>query len=739
MRFRSLSWVSALAIVAACADEAAVTGPRTLVPEVMRNGSGGTTVVVVTPGTLNGACQTVAVPVPCGVQYPSGWLFYNDEVDQGDPSLGSFVAGPAPTLYGAGSAQISVSGSQRRNLATYQFAGTPLASITALSFRTYNPSAGNGGSATRSAYLNFNVDFDGSDTWQRRLVFVPRNNGTVLQNTWQEWDAIGSGNAKWSLSGGTWPGTATPGSTLRTWDDILSSYPGVRIRITDAHLGLRVGEPYTDGYTENIDAFTFGTAAGTTIFDFEPDLAPPVVTNVLATANPAAVSTAVTLTADVSDAATGGSDVVSAEYSVDNGSWSPMSAADLAFDEATESLTATLTAPSAAGISSICVKGTDAQGLTSTPVCISLVVYDPSAGFVTGGGWIDSPSGSLAPSLVWDQNFETDASGWSDASSSWYGSIARVTTGASGIVSYSGASHAEVSGDGSSAPFSRFDGYRSAWNGTWVAKIAVYLDPAWASGSSFDYSVASSNSSGAHLRDFIFHITKDNSTGKLLVAGSNNTNFAPRQDLENINHYEVTTAGWYTLRHTFRDQGGVLAVDLQLLDANGVVLWTETRSTPSDLIPSVVGGNRYAWFTHITGITLAIDDHQLIVPVLGDPTGKATFGFVSKYQKGKSTPTGQTEFVFNAGNINFHSSAYDWLIVNQAGTNAQFKGSGTINGAGNYSFMLWAGDGDKDTNPSTLDTFRIKIWDTATNQVVYDNQADTVISGGNIIVHVPKK
>ena len=40
--------------------------------------------------------------------------------------------------------------------------------------------------------------------------------------------------------------------------------------MTDAHLGLRVGEPYSDGYTENIDSFTFGTAAGTTIFDFEP-------------------------------------------------------------------------------------------------------------------------------------------------------------------------------------------------------------------------------------------------------------------------------------------------------------------------------------------------------------------------------------------------------------------------------------------------------------------------------------
>jgi hypothetical protein len=53
--------------------------------------------------------------------------------------------------------------------------------------------------------------------------------------------------------------------------------------------------------------------------------------------------------------------------------------------------------------------------------------------------------------------------------------------------------------------------------------------------------------------------------------------------------------------------------------------------------------------------------------------------------------------------------------------------------------MLWAGDGDKDTNPSTVDTFRIKIWNTATNEVVYDNGSDTAISGGNIMIQIPKK
>ena len=166
------------------------------------------------------AATTVVYPgnlgTPGNPNSGSKWFWYNDETDVIDNSLGTFVVGPGTPPLGTGSAQSSVTGSQRRNLATYQFSGTPLSTITTLRFSTYNPSAGNGGSADRSAYLQFNVDFDGSDTWQRRLVYVPRQNGTVTQDTWKEWDAINGGAALWSYSGATWPppGTTSPGTTL---------------------------------------------------------------------------------------------------------------------------------------------------------------------------------------------------------------------------------------------------------------------------------------------------------------------------------------------------------------------------------------------------------------------------------------------------------------------------------------------------------------------------------------------
>jgi PKD repeat protein len=124
-------------------------------------------------------------------------------------------------------------------------------------------------------------------------------------------------------------------------------------------------------------------------------------------------------------------------------------------------------------------------------------------------------------------------------------------------------------------------------------------------------------------------------------------------------------------------------------------------------------------------------------------TGKANFGFVSKYLKGATVPTGETEFQFQVGNFNFHSTAYEWLVI--SGYKAQYRGSGTVNGSGNYGFLLTAYDGQVGGGGGT-DKFRIKIWDKNNgNGVVYDNKMngsddiDTAdpqsIGGGSIIIH----
>jgi len=268
---------------------------------------------------------------------------------------------------------------------------------------------------------------------------------------------------------------------------------------------LTCGSP---AYHTASDGTNIGAWQGTVVCDDQG----PLTTNVVAAPNPGVLGSAVSLVANVDDSTTGGSNIASAEYSVGGAPWTAMAAQDGAFDEIGEDVTGAFTAPGVPGIYDLCVRGTDAASNTGAQACIMLVAYDPEGGFVTGGGWIDSPV---------------------------------------------------------------------------------------------------------------------------------NTDYRYMQ----------------------------------------------------------VGG-------------------------------RASFGFVAKYKKGASVPEGNTEFQFKAGNLNFHSTSYDWLVVNQGGARAQFKGSGTINGSGDYTFMLWAGDGEPDT-------FRIKIWyeDGGTEVVVYDNYMEQTIGGGSIVVH----
>ena len=120
-------------------------------------------------------------------------------------------------------------------------------------------------------------------------------------------------------------------------------------------------------------------------------------------------------------------------------------------------------------------------------------------------------------------------------------------------------------------------------------------------------------------------------------------------------------------------------------------------------------------------------------------TGKAKFGFVSKYKTGASVPTGQTQFQFKAGDLNFHSSSYEWLVI--AGAKAMYKGDGTVNGAAGFTFQINAIDGQVNGGGG-VDKFRIKIKQTG-GGVIYDNQMGagdnddptTALGGGSIKVH----
>jgi Right handed beta helix region len=189
--------------------------------------------------------------------------------------------------------------------------------------------------------------------------------------------------------------------------------------------------------------------------------------------------------------------------------------------------------------------------------------------------------------------------------------VTRETSGTDGIPSSAGAHYAQTVpalGDGSQ--FTRYGGYSSVFPlGGYTTSIDIYLDMADSDvgeDTRFDWSSAINGTDGNHQRDFIFSVGTDG-FGDFVMSASNNTPGWPANP--GRTPLTVTTTGWYTFQHTFRDDGtGVLAVDMSVLDASGNVLKTWTLSDPADIIGTEVGGNRYGSFFNNGFSSLAIDD-----------------------------------------------------------------------------------------------------------------------------------
>src|SRR5690606_14544521 len=98
--------------------------------------------------------------------------------------------------------------------------------------------------------------------------------------------------------------------------------------------------------------------------------------------------------------------------------------------------------------------------------------------------------------------------------------------------------------------------------------------------------------------------------------------------------------------------------------------------TPTEI--SITGGG---WIDSLSGAY--VRDAAL--------TGKANFGFVAQYLTSSTVPEGTVEFQFSPGDLNFHSTYFEWLVVT-GGNTALIKGAGTVNGMGNYYFLLKAVD-----------------------------------------------
>jgi len=196
--------------------------------------------------------------------------------------------------------------------------------------------------------------------------------------------------------------------------------------------------------------------------------------------------------------------------------------------------------------------------------------------------------------------------------------------GTSTMKASSGKYYATAPVDGGS--FVRYGGYSGEWpRDGYTTSIDIYLDKAQNNFDPdtqlFEYSsaiekqctpaqIAADKMNETYLcflRDFIFHVFSDG-LGNFIIGGNNNASpgYVPTDFPE---RFTISSTGWYTFRHYFHAKGdGTLEVVMSVLDAKGNVRGSSIRNDSSDLIATVVGGNRYGWFVSNAIDKLKIDN-----------------------------------------------------------------------------------------------------------------------------------
>ncbi|WP_405578611.1 family 43 glycosylhydrolase [Streptomyces sp. NBC_01092] len=139
-----------------------------------------------------------------------------------------------------------------------------------------------------------------------------------------------------------------------------------------------------------------------------------------------------------------------------------------------------------------------------------------------------------------------------------------------------------------------------------------------------------------------------------------------------------------------------------------VTVKDDDGASDSTTLPELVVYDRAAGPALGTGV---IASPAGAYPAGPDLTGMAAFSFAATYAKGATVPTGKAELDFGRAGLKFRSTGSDWLVV--SGSRAVYQGTGKVNGTGGYGFRVTATDAP--------DTFRIRIWQKSTGDVVYDN------------------
>lgn len=189
------------------------------------------------------------------------WVYYT----RTPATTGVFRTGPAPAPLGVGSFEMGTpTGGDKGTLFNFDYVNTPLSSIDKLAYSTYRTS----GSGSQVAALNLQVDINGSAPGGfTTLVFEPVYNlgqGAVVNNMWQNWDAINGGNAVWWSSN---PINVAPNrDTFVSWSTIVAANPDA---VIIGGVGINQGSG-NGGLVTAVDAFNVGVNGSCITYNFDP-------------------------------------------------------------------------------------------------------------------------------------------------------------------------------------------------------------------------------------------------------------------------------------------------------------------------------------------------------------------------------------------------------------------------------------------------------------------------------------
>ena len=204
------------------------------------------------------AITSTEVVTPSDVTVSNNWVTFTR-----DTGTYSFQQGPGTPPAGTGSLQLSTPASNDKvYLFNYDRSGTALAALDELRYSTYRTA----GQLQQVAAINLEVDVNGSAPGGfTTLVFEPVYNtdqGPVVNDSWQSWDAFNGGAARW------WSSNPIPGAPNRDTFVPLSLIRSMNPDAVMMGVGMNQGGGNPTLVT-NVDRLIVGASGSSTLYDFE--------------------------------------------------------------------------------------------------------------------------------------------------------------------------------------------------------------------------------------------------------------------------------------------------------------------------------------------------------------------------------------------------------------------------------------------------------------------------------------